>query len=78
MKALVTAAQGQVGHALTTLAKTSTFDLLSLSRQQLDIADLLSVQAAIEQYKPDVLVNAAAYTAVDRSEERRVGKECRL
>ncbi len=68
MKALVTAAQGQVGHALTTLAKTSTFDLLSLSRQQLDIADLLSVQAAIEQYKPDVLVNAAAYTAVDKAE----------
>ncbi len=68
MKLLVTAAQGQVGHALTTQKKDSTIEIISLPRQQLDITDPISLQSAIEQVKPDVLVNAAAYTAVDKAE----------
>ncbi len=68
MKVLVTAAQGQVGHALTSMAKDSSFDIVSLPRQQLDITNKPSIQRAMEQIKPDILVNAAAYTAVDKAE----------
>ena len=68
MKLLVTAAQGQVGHALTTLAKDSDIEMISLPREQLDITNPASIQTSIEQIKPDVLVNAAAYTAVDKAE----------
>ena len=68
MKLLVTAAQGQVGHALTISAKDSALEVISLPRQQLDITDPASIQSAIEQAKPDVLVNASAYTAVDKAE----------
>lgn len=68
MKVLVTAAQGQVGHALMSLAQDSPVDVISLTRTQLDITDPTSIQTSIEQIKPDVLVNAAAYTAVDKAE----------
>jgi len=68
MKVLVTAAGGQVGHALTSLAKDTSFEIICLPRQQLDITETSSIQASIEQIKPDVLVNAAAYTAVDKAE----------
>ena len=68
MKLLVTAAQGQVGHALTSQAGAAGFEIIALPRQQLDIIDLSSIQEAIDQHKPDVLVNAAAYTAVDKAE----------
>ena len=68
MKVLVTAAQGQVGHALTNRQADSALEIVSLSRSKLDITDPTSIQLAVDQFKPDVLVNAAAYTAVDKAE----------
>lgn len=68
MKVLVTAAQGQVGHALMCLAQGSPVEVISLTRTQLDITDPRSIQTSIGQVKPDVLINAAAYTAVDKAE----------
>jgi dTDP-4-dehydrorhamnose reductase len=41
---------------------------VGLSRAELDIADEASVMAALQTHSPDVIVNAAAYTAVDKAE----------
>lgn len=71
MKILVTAAQGQVGHALAMLSKDPAIEIISLPRQQLDITEPSSIQTSLAQIKPDVLVNAAAYTAVDKAESDR-------
>jgi dTDP-4-dehydrorhamnose reductase len=68
MKILVTGANGQVGFCLTkTLAKTQ-WDYLALTRDQLDITDAKSVNEIVSVYQPSIIINAAAYTAVDKAE----------
>jgi dTDP-4-dehydrorhamnose reductase len=67
MKALVTGAGGQLGQALAAAAPADV-QLIALSRAECDLADPISINAAIAAHRPDVLINAAAYTAVDRAE----------
>ena len=67
MKVLVTGAGGQVASALEKL-KPVAAELTSLSQAQLDITDRESVRQAVTRHRPDVLINAAAYTAVDKAE----------
>ena len=65
MKVLVLGASGQVGHALTALNGAG------LTRQEADLASPLFAQqlrAALAAHKPTHVINAAAYTAVDRAE----------
>lgn len=69
MKVLVTGAGGQVGQALQKLAPSHGIDVIALDRQSLDITDLSAVQDQIGDTSPDVVINAAAYTAVDKAEE---------
>ncbi len=64
---LVTGAQGQLGRALQ-LAAGDEFDLRPFGSQGLNIADRPSVLAVVRELAPDVVINAAAYTAVDRAE----------
>ncbi len=70
MRILLTGSKGQVGSALVPalapLGEVSAFD-----RQGLDLLDLQSIRNAIAKVKPDVIVNAAAYTAVDRAEREK-------
>lgn len=67
MKILITGAGGQLGSALLRSA-AAAHKIRGLTRHELDIADVAGVMAAVQQFKPDVIVNAAAYTAVDRAE----------
>tara|TARA_R110002111_G_scaffold260377_1_gene331663 strand:+ start:783 stop:1628 length:846 start_codon:yes stop_codon:yes gene_type:complete len=69
MKILVTGANGQVGQALQSVAPAHGADINAFDRQALDISDRAAVKAAIEAAAPDVVINAAAYTAVDKAEE---------
>jgi len=70
VRILLTGRTGQVGSALErTLAPLG--DVVSLDRAGLDLFDLKSIGKAIEKEKPEVIVNAAAYTAVDRAETER-------
>lgn len=66
-KILLTGINGQVGQelqqTLTPLGK-----IIGLNRQQLDLTKPEQIQEAIATIKPDIIVNAAAYTAVDKAE----------
>ncbi len=64
---LLTGANGQVGRELQrTLAPLG--NVRALDRQALDLAHMDAIRAAIREQKPDLIVNAAAYTAVDQAE----------
>jgi dTDP-4-dehydrorhamnose reductase len=64
---LLTGAAGQVGWELArSLAPLG--EVVPLSRSELDLADLAAVRDVVRTIRPGVIVNAAAYTAVDRAE----------
>ena len=70
MKILVTGRNGQVGWELQrTLACLG--DVVALDRTQINLADVDSIRQAVRHIGPDLIVNAGAYTAVDRAEEDR-------
>jgi dTDP-4-dehydrorhamnose reductase len=69
MKALVTGAGGQLATELVGSAPGGA-QVVALSEVELDICDEGSVAAAIARHAPDVVFNAAAYTAVDRAESQ--------
>lgn len=66
MKIVLTGAQGQLGQTLQqTLA---SHQLLPLTRSDLDISDENAVNQMLSDLRPDAIINAAAYTAVDAAE----------
>jgi dTDP-4-dehydrorhamnose reductase len=67
MKVLVTGCNGQVGFLLKKML-TNTVELLALTRQELDITNDNLVKNTVSNFKPNVIINAAAYTAVDNAE----------
>ncbi len=68
MKILLTGAKGQVGSEIVKLCAQEKINLIPLTHLQCDIADLDDVENNLKQYQPDIVINAAAYTAVDRAE----------
>ena len=66
-KFLITGAKGQVGHCLTEQL-TGKAEILAVDRDELDITDKDAVFNVVKTFKPDVIINAAAHTAVDRAE----------
>lgn len=68
MKVLVTGAAGQVGSEVAKL-RTGTFDVQAFDRAALDISNPEDVARRLDEAMPDVLVNCAAYTAVDKAED---------
>jgi dTDP-4-dehydrorhamnose reductase len=67
VKVLIAGAAGQVGRALVDSAPTP-IEVVKCSHQNLDVADERVVLSCVRLHAPDVIVNAAAYTAVDRAE----------
>lgn len=64
---LLTGVNGQLGHQLqTALAPLGT--VVALSRAELDLSHADSIRQALERHQPDIIVNPAAYTAVDQAE----------
>lgn len=70
MRWLITGARGQLGtHLVTQLSAPGSGDeVVALSRHDVDITDAEGVRAAVSAASPDIIVNAAAYTAVDAAE----------
>lgn len=67
MRILVFGKNGQVAQALQRLAPADS--LVALDRDDVDLMEPGAARAAIEARRPDAIINAAAYTAVDRAEE---------
>ncbi|SCB80120.1 dTDP-4-dehydrorhamnose reductase [Gilliamella intestini] len=68
MKVLLTGANGQLGHCFKDIFP-SDWQLLATDSLQLDITDGLAVNNFVALHRPDAIVNAAAYTAVDKAED---------
>lgn len=68
MRILLAGASGQVGRELALSAGNCGHRIIGLGREALDITDRDSIARAIGRNGPDVIVNSAAYTAVDRAE----------
>src|SRR5205085_2939313 len=71
MRIAVTGARGQLGAAVVHEC-AQAHDVVSFSHADLDIGDDAAVAAAMARTKPDVIVNGAAFTDVDASEDRPV------
>lgn len=67
MKILVFGKDGQVGFELQR-SLVPLGDVIALNRQQLDVCDTTAITKSVQQHRPDWIVNAAAYTAVDNAE----------
>ena len=67
MKVLLTGATGQLGQALIA-SRPEGVELVPLGRSDLDLANAAACQHLVRQHQPDWLLNAGAYTAVDRAE----------
>lgn len=70
MRILVTGAGGQVGAALVRVLR-GRFEVLGLDRAGLDLRDAGALREIVARAQPDAILNAAAYTAVDRAEAER-------
>lgn len=69
MKVLITGKNGQVGSCLVSqLSNMTEINFLALGREELDITDAEQVSKIVNEYKPSIIINAAAYTAVDKAE----------
>ena len=67
LRVLLTGRDGQLGQALVAAAP-SHWQLFACGRAELDLADAEACRQAVRQHRPDWVLNAGAYTAVDRAE----------
>jgi dTDP-4-dehydrorhamnose reductase len=70
MRLLITGAAGMLGQDLAAAATAAGIETLALSRADLDITDSGAVDEAVSRARPDVVVNCAAWTDVDRAESQ--------
>ncbi|HHI93667.1 MAG TPA: dTDP-4-dehydrorhamnose reductase [Gammaproteobacteria bacterium] len=71
MKILVTGCNGQVGWELVRCLQPLG-EVVAVDRRQMDLSDLDGIRTTLKNIVPDVIVNAAAYTAVDKAEDNEV------
>ncbi|MEO5706814.1 MAG: dTDP-4-dehydrorhamnose reductase [Alteraurantiacibacter sp.] len=67
MKVLITGAAGQLGRALQATAPAK-YTITAIDVAELDLCDSAAVAARLADERPDLVINAAAYTAVDKAE----------
>jgi dTDP-4-dehydrorhamnose reductase len=68
-KILITGGNGQLAHAIKNHARARHFVVKTCTHQELDIEDLSSIENRIHEFEPHIIINTAAYTAVDRAEQ---------
>lgn len=72
MKVLITGANGQLGYALQKTSREfsveQSLELIALTRADIDLSQPQTVSSVLDAFTPDAIINAAAYTAVDKAE----------
>ena len=68
MKWFITGANGQLGRCLQQTLESNSIEYAAYSKEEIDITDYSRVNDVIHRVKPDIVVNAAAYTNVDQAE----------
>lgn len=68
MRVVVTGSGGMVGTQLVDQARQKGWNCEALARDDLDISDAAAVSDLVEKFRPDLVFNAGAYTAVDKAE----------
>ena len=71
MKILVLGSDGQLGKCLYDQLKNTDHDLIFFSRLDVDISDFDLMRKKMLSIKPDLTINAAAYTAVDKAQNEK-------
>lgn len=66
-KVLLTGARGQLGRCLQDIFPKQ-WDILAVDMADLDITEAAAINACVSGFKPDAIINAAAYTAVDKAQ----------
>ena len=69
-KVLITGGNGQLGYELQRTCPQA-YTCISTDVADLDITDADAVKAYVSKTKPDIIINSAAYTAVDKAEEEK-------
>lgn len=70
MKILITGANGQLGRELQRQYSKRDVELILTDVSELDITDVVAVNKCINEKRPDVIINCAAHTQVDKCEEQ--------
>ena len=68
MRILVAGSTGQVAQSLVLRARMSSHTVLAMGRPGFDLTDAETISARLDEFQPDAIINAAAYTAVDAAE----------
>ncbi|MBE9540873.1 MAG: sugar nucleotide-binding protein, partial [Proteobacteria bacterium] len=68
MKILVIGSEGQLGWEIQRQGELFDFEIIGVDLPQIDITNIIQVEKALSAYQPVLIVNAAAYTNVDRAE----------
>ena len=72
MKWLITGSNGQLGRSLQDTLKVKGIEYIALSKSDLDISNASRTKALFSELKPGVILNAAAYTNVERAESEQI------
>ena len=68
----ITGNSGQLGKSLQQISSNyPNFRFLFLNRQEIDLGDLASIDRFFQDHKPNIFINCAAYTAVDKAENEQ-------
>ena len=69
MKVLVTGVTGQLGFDVCRVLKSENIEVFEAGRKDFSLTDYQKMREVVLGFKPDVIIHAAAYTAVDKAEE---------
>ncbi|MBD0253431.1 MAG: dTDP-4-dehydrorhamnose reductase [Rubrobacter sp.] len=69
MRVLLAGAGGQLGLELAGILPERDHEVVALDRRGLDVADPETVEGAVDEHEPEMVINAAAYTNVDGCED---------
>ena len=70
-KIIITGGNGQLSYDLKKLKEIDNLDLVFFSKEELDITDYKKSLEIIKDIKPELIINTAAYTFVDKAEENK-------